>query len=115
MRLNNPANSELQFGGMTVVFGGDFRHILPVIPKGSRQDVVNASINWSYTFDNCTVLRLTSNMRLKSGVGIPEEICIKEAADPIQAIVDFSFPDLMNNLDTPSYFQGKVVLAPTNE
>nr|GEV35226.1 hypothetical protein [Tanacetum cinerariifolium] len=120
MRLNNPSNSELQFGGMTVVFGGhggmtvvfgcDFRQILPVIPKGSRQDVVNVSINRSYIFDNGIVLKLTSNMRLKSG-----EICIKEAADPIQAIVDFSFPDLMNNLDTPSYFQGKVVLAPTNE
>ena len=24
------------FGGMTVVFGGDFRQVLPVIPKGSR-------------------------------------------------------------------------------
>ncbi|GKC56059.1 ATP-dependent DNA helicase PIF1-like protein, partial [Tanacetum coccineum] len=148
LRLNNPANSELQFGGMTVVFGGDFRQILPVIPKGSRQDVVNASINRSYIFDNCTVLKLTTNMRLKSGgtpeevletkefaewilkvgngtlsepndgeaiVDIPEEICIKEAADPIQAIVDFTFPDLMNNLDTPGYFQGKAVLAPTNE
>ena len=42
MCLNNPDNAELQFGGMTVVFGGDFRQILPVIPKGSRQDVVNA-------------------------------------------------------------------------
>ncbi|GJZ48942.1 uncharacterized protein Tco_0603132 [Tanacetum coccineum] len=148
LRLNNPANSELQFGGMTVVFGGNFRHILPVIPKGSRQDVINASINRSYIFDNCTVLKLTTNMRLKSGgtpeevletkefaewilkvgngtlsepndgeaiVDIPEEICIKEAADPIQAIVDFTFPDLMNNLDTPGYFQGKAVLAPTNE
>ncbi|CAH9093247.1 unnamed protein product, partial [Cuscuta europaea] len=25
------------FGGKTIVFGGDFRQILPVIPKGSRQ------------------------------------------------------------------------------
>nr|GEZ80109.1 ATP-dependent DNA helicase RRM3-like [Tanacetum cinerariifolium] len=142
------AHSRITVGGMTVVFGGDFRQILPVIPKGSRQDVVNASINRSYIFDNCIVLKLTTNMRLKSRgtpeevletkdfvewilkvgngtlsepndgeaiVDIPEEICIKEVADPIQAIVDFTFPNLMNNLDTRGYFQEKVVLAPTNE
>jgi len=28
------------FGGKVVVFGGDFRQILPVIPKGIRQEVV---------------------------------------------------------------------------
>ena len=78
MRLNNPDNAELQFGGMTVVFGGDFRHILPVIPKGSRQDVVNASISRSYIFDNCTVLKLTTNMRLKSGGSTEELLETKE-------------------------------------
>ena len=31
------------FGGIVVVFGGDFRQVLPVIPKGSRAQVVNAA------------------------------------------------------------------------
>jgi ATP-dependent DNA helicase PIF1 len=26
----------LPFGGKTIVFGGDFRHVLPVVHKGSR-------------------------------------------------------------------------------
>ncbi|RAL39863.1 hypothetical protein DM860_013064 [Cuscuta australis] len=54
------------FGGKTIVFGGDFRQILPVIPKGRRQDIVNSTINSSYIWEDCTVLHLTKNMRLQS-------------------------------------------------
>lgn len=57
-------NSELPFGGKTIVFGGDFRQTLPVVPNGSRQDIVNASLCSSYIWSNCKVLRLTKNMRL---------------------------------------------------
>jgi hypothetical protein len=31
----NPEAEQLPFGGKVVVFGGDFRQILPVIPKGN--------------------------------------------------------------------------------
>ncbi|XP_023768468.2 uncharacterized protein LOC111917042 [Lactuca sativa] len=58
------SNSKLLFGGKAIVFGGDFRQILPVVPNGSRQDIVNASISSSYIWSNCKVLRLTKNMRL---------------------------------------------------
>ena len=37
--------SEKIFGGKTVLLGGDFRQILPVIAGGSRQDTVLATIN----------------------------------------------------------------------
>jgi hypothetical protein len=33
------------FGGKVVVFGGDFRQILPVVKHGTRSDVVAASLN----------------------------------------------------------------------
>ncbi|KXN92615.1 ATP-dependent DNA helicase pif1, partial [Leucoagaricus sp. SymC.cos] len=32
------------FGGITDVFGRDFRQTLPVVPQGSRQDIIDASI-----------------------------------------------------------------------
>ncbi|XP_071694933.1 uncharacterized protein [Rutidosis leptorrhynchoides] len=48
----------------TVVFGGDFRQILPIIQKGKREDIVDASLNSSYLWDYVTVLKLTVNMRL---------------------------------------------------
>ncbi|XP_020097133.1 uncharacterized protein LOC109716214 [Ananas comosus] len=52
------------FGGKTIVFGGDFRQILPVIIGGTRQDIVNASISKSYIWDVCKIFRLSTNMRL---------------------------------------------------
>ncbi|GAU36985.1 hypothetical protein TSUD_150210 [Trifolium subterraneum] len=40
-------NSDKPFGGKVIVFGGDFRQILLVVPRGSRSDIVHASINSS--------------------------------------------------------------------
>jgi ATP-dependent DNA helicase PIF1 len=60
-------SSDLLFGGKVVVFGGDFRQILPVVPNGTRHDIVNASLSSSYIWHKCTVLELTKNMRLLSG------------------------------------------------
>ncbi|XP_016195169.1 uncharacterized protein LOC107636158 [Arachis ipaensis] len=61
-------NKDLPFGGKVVVLGGDFRQVLPVIPKGSRAEIVMASINSSVLWKYCEVLRLTKNMRLASGL-----------------------------------------------
>lgn len=36
------------FGGKVVVFGGDFRQILPVVQRGGRSDIVHTSIDPSY-------------------------------------------------------------------
>ncbi|CAL1390629.1 unnamed protein product [Linum trigynum] len=59
-------DSELKpFGGMTIVFGGDFRQTLPIITKGTRTEIVNSSIKRSYLWRSMTVLKLTENMRLK--------------------------------------------------
>ncbi|XP_074323707.1 uncharacterized protein LOC141660617 [Apium graveolens] len=55
------------FGGITVVFGGDFRQILPVLPKAGRAEIVNASFNKSRLWKSCRVFLLSQNMRLHSG------------------------------------------------
>ena len=67
LRFSNPNSLNQPFGGKVVVLGGDFRQILPVIPKGTRQDVVYASINSSYLWQFVEVHTLTKNMRLLSG------------------------------------------------
>ena len=36
------------FGGKTIVFGGDFRQVLPVVRKGSRGQIIDASLRSSY-------------------------------------------------------------------
>jgi hypothetical protein len=64
LRSTNENSEKLPFGGMTVVLGGDFRQILLVVTKGRREHIVNASIKWSYLWNNCTVYKLKQNMRL---------------------------------------------------
>ncbi|XP_057740291.1 uncharacterized protein LOC130957450 [Arachis stenosperma] len=66
MRSNDDKNLRLPFGGKTIVFGRNFRQILPMIPKGTTQDIVNASLNSSYLWQHYEILRLTVNMRLQS-------------------------------------------------
>ncbi|XP_076924090.1 ATP-dependent DNA helicase RRM3-like [Bidens hawaiensis] len=62
--LKDIFQSELPFGGKVIVFGGDFRQILHVVPGGSRQQIVNASLSSSYIWRHCKVLKLTKNLRL---------------------------------------------------
>ena len=45
--LRDIRNCDAPFGGITVVFGGDFQQILPVIPRGSREQIVLASLKRS--------------------------------------------------------------------
>ncbi|XP_022032635.1 uncharacterized protein LOC110933737 [Helianthus annuus] len=66
-RSSNPSLQNKPFGGKIVLFGGDFRQILPVIPKGTRSMIVNSSLNSSYIWQDCQLLKLTKNMRLKMG------------------------------------------------
>ncbi|KAF7801907.1 ATP-dependent DNA helicase PIF1-like [Senna tora] len=54
------------FGGKVIIFCGDFRQILLVIPRGSRQDIVLSYLDSSYLWESCKVLILTKNMRLGS-------------------------------------------------
>ncbi|CAN1303188.1 hypothetical protein LINPERPRIM_LOCUS25744 [Linum perenne] len=52
------------FGGKTVLLGGDFRQTLPVVPNGSREANVNASLPHSYLWKYCTLLQLSVNMHI---------------------------------------------------
>ncbi|CAL1414210.1 unnamed protein product [Linum trigynum] len=62
------------FGGLTVVFGGDFRQTLPIVLKGSRADIVNSSIKRSYLWHHLRVIKLVENMRLARANCSPEEV-----------------------------------------
>lgn len=59
-----PLNSIIPFGGKPVVLGGDFRQILPVVPKGSRSAIINASVTNSDLWKHVTILTMNINMRL---------------------------------------------------
>ncbi|XP_022023539.2 uncharacterized protein LOC110923789 [Helianthus annuus] len=72
---------EMTFGRKVMVFGGDFRQILPVVPNGSRREIVNASITSSYIWSSCKVLTLTKNTRLTVGANASDIKEIKAFAN----------------------------------
>ncbi|XP_022014748.1 ATP-dependent DNA helicase PIF2-like [Helianthus annuus] len=89
--ISRSSQSNMQskpFGGKVNLFGGDFRQILPVIPKGTRTMIVNASLNSSYIWRHCQVLKLTENMRLRVGCQEADLKEIKEFGEWILKLGD---------------------------
>ncbi|KEH19465.1 PIF1-like helicase [Medicago truncatula] len=127
MSKNDPLNKFKPFGGMTIVLGGDIRQILPVVRKGTRQDIVDASINSSQICAYFNVLTLTVNMRLGASlvpaeqkeingemkVEIPEDLLISDTTNLLMSLIDFVYLDLNDNLGDPLFFQKRGILAPT--
>ncbi|CAH9094312.1 unnamed protein product, partial [Cuscuta epithymum] len=113
--INNDDDSISPFGGRVVVFGGDFRQTLPVIPGGSRSDIVNATINSSYLWDDCQVLSLTKNMRLQNNLDMTSVTELKEfskwildvgdgkISEPNDGYAEIKIPDefLIKEFDDP--------------
>jgi hypothetical protein len=46
--LQDIIGCELPFGGKVMVFGGDFRQVLPVVPRGTRAQITDATLLRSY-------------------------------------------------------------------
>ncbi|XP_076933118.1 uncharacterized protein LOC143598912 [Bidens hawaiensis] len=119
--------SEALFGGKVVVFGGDFRQILPVVTNGTRSECVNACINSSYIWSKCKVLKLTKNMRLTVGcrstdvenirsvIDIPDDLLILNSVDPMGDLISFVYPNILDRFNELTYFQDRALLAPLNE
>ncbi|XP_006577600.1 uncharacterized protein LOC114405111 [Glycine soja] len=81
---HNSKDSKI-FGGKVMVFGEDFWQILPVIPRGSHSDIVNATINSSYLWDHYQILRLTKNVCLQNNMQATNQ---EETAAFAQWIID---------------------------
>ncbi|WOH09902.1 hypothetical protein DCAR_0729362 [Daucus carota subsp. sativus] len=64
----DPDASSKSFGGVTILLGGDFRQVLPVVPKKGRADIVGASISKSSLWNDCTVFNLVENMQIEKNV-----------------------------------------------
>lgn len=51
------------FGGKTILLGGDFCQVLPVVPKGSKKEEIAARIQNSWVWQLFSIRSLTQNMR----------------------------------------------------
>nr|XP_027086581.1 uncharacterized protein LOC113708317 [Coffea arabica] len=63
--LQDLMDSNALFGSKVIVFGGDFRQVLPVVPKGTKSEFIDASIVNSYIWPHLHKLQLTENMRAR--------------------------------------------------
>ncbi|XP_010480985.1 PREDICTED: ATP-dependent DNA helicase PIF1-like [Camelina sativa] len=103
------------FRGKVIIFGGDFRQILPVIVGAGREQIVNSSLNSSYLWNQCKVLRLTRNMRLLQKITPNEAREIEEFSkwildvaegrlnEPNDGVVDIDIPEelLITEVNSP--------------
>ena len=62
----DPMNRNVPFGNKIIIFGGDFRQVLPVVKKGTQNDIVNASFCRSILWNSIRRYKLTINMRIYS-------------------------------------------------
>ena len=139
--LRDVTGIDLTFGGITVVFSGDWRQCLPVIKRGGRGEVVNACLKSSYLWKSMIEKNLTRNMRveqkgkskdfsdllLKIGDGeimenkemgenmvkLPEELFIDSSRG--DDLVEQIFPDFEKNFGDVSWVKNRAILCPTNE
>lgn len=57
------------FGGISVIFAGDFRQTLPIVPGGTMYDQRAACLKSSYLWLSLKTFRLYDNLRLREGLG----------------------------------------------
>ncbi|XP_073122695.1 uncharacterized protein [Henckelia pumila] len=137
--LRDIMNSNIIFGGKIIVFGGDFCQTLPVIFKGTKDDIIDSSIVMSPLWNQFDKINLKQNMRalldhnftnylLKIGDGIEDTNEIDKIQIPsianipftdditsLNTLVDMVFPNIDNyNLDF-SLFVNRAILTTKNE
>jgi ATP-dependent exoDNAse (exonuclease V) alpha subunit len=111
------------FGGLLVVFCGDFRQVLPVIQKSALENTIQQSIFWQHT----KILRLSENMRAKDdtrfasllmeiGNGVLDSVTIPPCctSSSLDELITFVFPQFEERLYETGYFENRAILAPTN-
>ncbi|XP_074363887.1 uncharacterized protein LOC141704554 [Apium graveolens] len=84
----------MPFGGITIVLGGDFRQILPVIPRASRADP-----NHDYVEDD---------------IAIPEHFCNLNSTNSVHEMIQSAFPNFSELYQNSDYLIQRAILTPTN-
>lgn len=140
--LKDICDSDRLFGNKLVIFAGDFRQTLPVVPHGSRGDILKQTIKYSYIWEKVQTFKLTENLRLKErnlefanyllDIGedriekvVDDEIQIREDLlfDPkptgkcsrFQLFINYFFDSKEFKEGNLSYYQDTSILCSTND
>jgi len=125
------------FSGITILFGGDFRQTLPVVPRGTREQAIAASIKRSTIWPHVNVYHLHQNERLERtpenvahaawlldiGAGttvdeadtiqIPQHMLCQD--NTIEALINLTYPDIHLPNHQDQYYLDRTILTCTND
>ena len=132
---------EEPFGGITVVFSGDWRQCLPIVRRGSRGDVIHACMKSSELWKVTKVTNFLKNMRVQltgdssefsnllldigdgklkenlnigeAMVQLPNNLFIKSSSP--NELVSEVFENFRENSKKIDWVRGRAILCPTNE
>ncbi|GJT74852.1 ATP-dependent DNA helicase PIF1-like protein [Tanacetum coccineum] len=97
--------------------------VLSVIPKGSRLTVGARPKDVTEIHEFAEWILKVEDGKLEEplwrgiyrSIDLSKEILIDANTDPVMSIINFTYPNILDNINDPSYFQEKAILTPTNE
>ncbi|XP_056688170.1 uncharacterized protein [Spinacia oleracea] len=136
--LKDLMGNDLPFGGKIIVFGGDFRQVLPVVRNGTKAQMIDVSFVKSPMWRHIRILRLRENMRSRDDNGfanfllsvgngneptvsdqmirLPTGMIIPTVADSsIEALIDQVFPSLSEHVGDGNFIVERAIIRPLNE
>ncbi|XP_050278136.1 uncharacterized protein LOC126719646 [Quercus robur] len=128
----------LPLGGKVLILGGDFRQVLPVVPKGTKTEMIDACIVKSPLWKDVKVLHLKQNMRsinneefveyiqhigdgnepyiMDDLIKLPPSMAMQwEGQHSIYNLIDQVFPSLQEHANNARYMVDRALLTPTND
>ena len=139
--LQDLRSTKSLMGGVTVLLAGDFRQTLPVIPRSTSADELNACLKASFLWRHVKPLTLTTNMRVQlsgdpsAGLFSNQLLTLgngKAPVDPATGLIQFPrnfctlvksaedlmasvFPGILQHYFKPDWIRERAILAPKNE
>jgi hypothetical protein len=128
------------FGGALILLSGDFRQTLPVIPRSTYADEINACLKSSTLWRNVHTLKLTENIRVRlqndssaerfakqlldigegkmqvdantQSITLPNDFCQIKATKT--ELINSVFPNIQRNYRNHQWLSERVILAARN-
>ncbi|XP_020245026.1 ATP-dependent DNA helicase PIF1-like [Asparagus officinalis] len=137
--LRDLMDQDESFGGKVIIFGGDFRQVLQVVPRSTRSQTIRESLVSSHLWSKMIKLQLLKNMRAKSDttfsefflrignedeptvtqglIKLPNAMLIQNQGDdlPEDSLINSIFPSLDKNFKSIDYMKDRAILTTKNE
>ncbi|XP_074300465.1 uncharacterized protein LOC141631736 [Silene latifolia] len=137
--LKDINDCDLPFGGKVIVFGGDFRQVLPVVLNATKEEHIDTSLVTSHLRKKQKKIHLTENMRAKDDpsfceyllrvvngeektisddiIQLPPLITIPYLDDTssLNALIEYVFPKICDSNFSSDEVVTRTILTPKND